>query len=114
MLLTERLIQPLVRLEPLPSSSTDSSWAVTTPSSRRPTSSQPTLPTRNLAFDGILSTTLPQLHPGEKVEHSVGVIFLASGSYSFRAAIEEVDLAVSSEALPHVHFSPLLHVDVAP
>lgn len=109
----ERPIRPYVRLEPLPSSSSDSSWTSPTTVPRRPTSTQPIAPRRNLAFDGTLARTLPLLQPGAEANHTVGVLFLASGNYSFRAAVEEVDLAATSEDPPNIRFSPILHVDVS-
>ena len=112
---TARPIQPYVRLEPLPSSSADTSWASTNISpSRRPASvGSSAVPARNVAFDGTLTRVLSPLQPGETGRHDLGVIFLASGDYAFRAALEEVDLSITKEeTVPKVRFSPVLHVKV--
>lgn len=108
----DRPFRPHVRLEPLPTSASETSWASTTSHTRRPTSIQTLAPTRNLAFDGTLATTLPLLQQGETALHTVGVIFLASGHFSFRVAVEEINLETASETPPKIRFSPLLRVDV--
>ena len=102
-----------MRLEPLPTGPGESSWAAPTSTIRRPNSTHPHSSTRNLAFDGILSRVLPLLDPGEETEHSVGVVFLASGKFTFRAVVEEVKGENTDNAEPKVRFSPLLQVDVS-
>jgi len=42
---------------------------------------------------------------------SVGLVFLAEGTFAFRAAVEEVQLRQVDE-LPNVRFSQALSVDV--
>ena len=111
----ERAIRPHVRLEALPTSSTGSSWSMPTPAAPRRVSSLPATPMpvpKTVAFDGVLSTTLPTLAPGESATHSIGAVLLASGSYSFRAAAEEV-VTVAPVQPPLVCFSPPVTVDVA-
>ncbi|GMK53639.1 hypothetical protein CspeluHIS016_0102250 [Cutaneotrichosporon spelunceum] len=111
----ERKLSPYVRLEALPTSSTDTSWSVPAPPpAPRRFSSLPATPMplpKTVAFDGVLAATLPSLGPGDSASHVVGAILLASGSYTFRAAAEEVSQAVAT-APPSVCFSPSVTVRV--
>jgi hypothetical protein len=58
------------------------------------------------------------MQPGDEVEMKVGVVFLAEGTFGFRAAVEEMDLDNQKVAdgvpgaLPIVRFSEVLSVDV--
>jgi hypothetical protein len=108
-------MKPFVRIEPLPSSSLDASWAAphAAPSRR----SQSTLPAamKNVVFDGTLATVLDTVQPGELIEHRVGVVFLANGLFGFRAAVEEVPVPLGRDGHKEdtpVRFSPLLRVEV--
>ncbi|BEJ13843.1 hypothetical protein CspHIS471_0310170 [Cutaneotrichosporon sp. HIS471] len=111
----ERSLRPYVRLEALPTSSTDTSWSVPAPPpAPRRLSSLPATPMplpKTVAFDGVLAATLPSLGPGDSASHTVGAILLASGSYTFRAAAEEVSQAVAT-APPSVCFSPSMTVHI--
>ena len=78
--------------------------------SRRPQSAIPSA-IRNVVFDGTLSQSLVELAPGETGVFSVGLVFLAEGTFAFRAAVEEVQLRQVDE-LPNVRFSQALRVDV--
>lgn len=104
MLMPERALRPYVRVEAIPTSSTDASWSVPAPPpAPRRFSSLPATPMplpKTVAFDGVLAATLPSLNPGDSATHVVGAILLASGSYTFRAAAEEVSLDASSAAAP--------------
>jgi hypothetical protein len=109
----ERPLRPYVRLEALPTSSTGGGWNPAAPPPRRsslPATTQ-ALP-KTVAFDGVLCTTLQTLAPGESAMHTVGAVLLAAGSYSFRAAAEEVVMLAPTEA-PLVCFSRPVSVDVA-
>jgi hypothetical protein len=66
---------------------------------------------KTVAFDGVLAATLPSLGPGDSASHVVGAILLASGSYTFRAAAEEVSQTAAT-APPSVCFSPSVTVRV--
>ena len=114
----ERSFRPYIRLEPLPSSSFDTSW--TSPAgqpSRRPQSTLP-IALRNVVFDGTLAQSLGEMQPGDEVEMKVGVVFLAEGTFGFRAAVEEMNQDNQKAAdgvpgaLPIVRFSEVLSVDV--
>ncbi|CAK9780718.1 unnamed protein product [Cutaneotrichosporon oleaginosum] len=111
----ERTLRPYVRLEALPTSSNDASWSVPAPPpAPRRFSSLPATPMplpKTVAFDGVLAATLPALAPGDSASHIVGAILLASGSYTFRAAAEEVSQTVTA-APPNVCFSPSITVRV--
>ena len=116
----DRPFRPLVRIEPLPSTSTDTSWATnrpTQPAANKRQSTQPQVTTKNLVVDGLLSAPLPLLHPGKEASHSVSVVFLARGTFAFRAAIEEISLPTDTETISEedspIRFSPLLKVIVA-
>jgi hypothetical protein len=74
---------------------------------------------RNVVFDGTLAQSLGELQPGEEAEMKVSVVFLAEGTFGFRAAVEEMDLSDDRSAphrelgaLPVVRFSEVLLVDV--
>ncbi|ORY31418.1 TRAPP II complex [Naematelia encephala] len=120
----ERPFRPLIHIEPLSSSSTDSSWASasTTPAPippRRPPSSIHTQnqPHRNILFDGTLTNLFPLLQPGQTGQRQVGVVFLASGTYAFRAAVEEVRSGdnrakIGDGDAPNLRFSPIRRVKV--
>lgn len=112
---TERPFRPSVKLEPLPSSSFDTSW--TSPAVQPPRRPQSTLPIalRNVVFDGTLAQSLGELQPGEVVDMKVGVVFLAEGTFGFRAAVEEIELdgrKAAPNVLPIVRFSEVLSVEV--
>lgn len=113
----EREVRPYVRLEALPTSSNDTSWSVPAPPpAPRRVSSLPAAPQpvpKTVAFDGVLASTLATLAPGESASHAVGAALLASGSYTFRAAAEEVGMVDQSDAPPNITFSPSVTVDVA-
>lgn len=110
-------MRPYVRLEAIPTSSTDASWSVPAPPpAPRRFSSLPATPMplpKTVAFDGVLAATLPSLGPGDSASHVVGAILLASGSYTFRAAAEEVPLVpFPTVQPPNVCFSPSISVHV--
>lgn len=112
----ERELRPYVRLEALPTSSTGSSWSMPgPPPAPKRLSSLPATPMpvpKTVAFDGVLATTLSTLAPGESATHTIGAVLLASGSYSFRAAAEEV-VDITPTSPPSVCFSPPVTIDVA-
>lgn len=45
---------------------------------------------KNLLVDGNRSKTIPHLEPGEKDVHGVSVVFMAKGTYTFRAIAREM------------------------
>ena len=59
-----------------------------------------------------------ELQPGEEAEMRVGVVFLAEGTFGFRAAVEQFRLKGSEGTegevvrVPDVRFSEALRVDV--
>lgn len=120
-LMAERPFRPHIKLEPLPSSSFDTSWTwlpLSTP--RRPQSTVP-IALRNVVFDGSREQTLGQLQPGEARQMSVGAVFLAEGVFGFRVAVEEVEVGRKApaeqgqgqgHAPPRVRFSEVLKVKV--
>ena len=65
---------------------------------------------KSIAFDGVLGAAMPVLEPGESATHTVGAVLLASGSFTFRAAAEEI---ADRPDPPPVCFSPSVSVDVA-
>ncbi|WVQ65923.1 uncharacterized protein L199_004101 [Kwoniella botswanensis] len=91
----ERPFRPFIHISPLPTSSTEQLWTES-PTHQQPNqrnSFQPQPPTttsKNVLFDGIASTILPLLSPGESVQWNIGVVFLALGKYGLRVAVEEV------------------------
>ncbi|EIW73613.1 hypothetical protein TREMEDRAFT_26647, partial [Tremella mesenterica DSM 1558] len=105
----ERSFRPLMRIESLPSSSSDSSWASIEPTVNRRYSIQPHV-SRNILMDGSQMTILPLLEPDGRADHTISIIFLASGTYSFRGAVEEILPDDGEET--KVRFSPLLIVKV--
>lgn len=111
----ERPLRPYVRLEAIPTSSNDNSWtSPAPPPAPRRVSSLPATPVpvaKTVAFDGVLDATLPLLQPGESASHVVGAVLLASGTYNFRAAAEEI--VPTSPIPPTVCFSPNVAVNVA-
>lgn len=109
---SDRPIRPYIRLEALPSSSLDESWAAARQTPRRPQSLQPIQPIKNVVFDGSLTDALDILEPGAIVEYSVGAVFLSAGSYHFRSAIEEIVEGPKLDSLPLIRFSDLLTVNV--
>jgi len=64
---------------------------------------------KNLLVDGPLSTEVT-LNPGEEAEHVVPLVFLAKGSYGFRAIVQEVLDGGGGPGL--LRFSPVLEVTV--
>jgi hypothetical protein len=94
----DRPITLRVTLEPLPS--TEPGY------SRR----QPSAALKNLLIDGSVATVLPVLQAGEKGEHVVPVVFLAKGTYAFRAVAQEVHGDGAGEGL--IKFSSVLEVAV--
>ncbi|TXT13431.1 hypothetical protein VHUM_00798 [Vanrija humicola] len=111
----ERPLRPYVRLEAIPTSSNDNSWtSPAPPPAPRRVSSLPATPVpvaKTVAFDGVLDAALPLLQPGESASHVVGAVLLASGTYNFRAAAEEI--VPPSPIPPTVCFSPSVAVNVA-
>ncbi|WVN88627.1 uncharacterized protein L203_103838 [Cryptococcus depauperatus CBS 7841] len=107
---------PHIHLEPLPSSSTDHSWASLKPIVHPISSKRHSSPHKNILFDGLVSSSLPSLKQGEKTTYKVGMMFLAVGEYGFRAAVEEFNPGNKGYSTPEnakkVWFSPLLSVDV--
>ena len=87
-----------ITLEPLPS--LDASF------NRR----LPSMALKNLLVDGPLSTEVT-LNPGEEAEHVVPLVFLAKGSYGFRAIVQEVPDG-GGGAMGLLRFSPVLEVTV--
>ncbi|ORX40220.1 transport protein Trs120 or TRAPPC9 TRAPP II complex subunit-domain-containing protein [Kockovaella imperatae] len=118
--LTNRLeipYQPFVRLEALPTLNSEPSWAQSTPARRPPSGAPPVHNLKNVILDGCLGQVLPLIQPGESSTHSLSAIFLAAGSYSFRAAVDEVvfqarDSGDEVKPPPRVRFSPLVTVNV--
>lgn len=109
----ERRLRAYVRLEALPTSSNDSSWSQPPAPTPRRVSSLPPAPApapKSIAFDGVLGAAMPLLEPGESAAHTVGAVLLASGSFTFRAAAEEI---AERPDPPPVCFSPSVSVDVA-
>lgn len=110
----DRPFRPSVNIVPLPSSAVDSSWAApaSSASANKRLSNVPAAG-RNVAFDGVLTHVLPALPPGDAAEHTLGVCFLASGKYAFRAAVEEIDINTPPGAHsppPEIWFSDILQV----
>lgn len=64
---------------------------------------------KNLLIDGAVSTVLPALNSGDKGEHVVPVVFLAKGTYAFRAIIQEQG---QGQGTGLVKFSSVLEVVV--
>lgn len=109
----ERKLRAYVRLEALPTSSNDASWSQPPAPTPRRISSLPAAPMpapKSIAFDGVLGAAMPVLEPGESATHTVGAVLLASGSFTFRAAAEEI---ADRPDPPPVCFSPSVSVDVA-
>lgn len=81
--LPEQPLTCLVRLDPLPASQylSDPGYG------SRP--SQP-LSTQHVVFDGMLTQTLPMVQPGQSRQHTLDAIFLAEGSFNFRATAAEL------------------------
>lgn len=112
----ERPLRPHVRLEPSPSSPSDISWTTPIPPiiNRRPSSVQP-IPShiKNIVFDGSLSQHLDLLQPGESGYLELSAIFLSTGEFRFRAAVEEIILSDrKTEEIPVVRFSQVLTVKI--
>ncbi|ODN75626.1 hypothetical protein L198_08156 [Cryptococcus wingfieldii CBS 7118] len=111
---------PYIHLEPLPSSPLDYSWTSPASSNRAPPPGQLSHPHKNVLFDGLSSSTLPKLENGANGTFVVGATFLAGGSYSFRAAVEMIDLGKTGEegveggfeSGKKIWLSPLLHLNV--
>lgn len=109
----ERSLRAYVRLEALPTSSNDASWSQPPAPTPRRISSLPAAPIpapKSIAFDGVLGAALPLIEPGESATHTVGAVLLASGSFTFRAAAEEI---ADRPEPPPVCFSPSVSVEVA-
>ncbi|OCF62347.1 hypothetical protein L486_02015 [Kwoniella mangroviensis CBS 10435] len=118
----ERPFRPFIHISPLPTSSTEQLWTES-PTHQQPkhrNSFQPQPPTttsKNVLFDGIASTILPLLSPGESVRWKIGVVFLALGKYGLRVAVEEVPLIdprieEDEEKEKKIWFSSVLNVIV--
>ncbi|KAK8858467.1 hypothetical protein IAR55_002694 [Kwoniella newhampshirensis] len=118
-------LRPYVHLEPLPSSPHDQSWTQASFSStsdptsaRRPQSV--TAPhhhgNKNVLLDGVSSGLMAPLNSGERGEWKMGAMFLASGQFGLRAAVEQVSeqkkAGEDGEQRGKVWFSSVLHVDV--
>ncbi|WVQ96819.1 hypothetical protein IAU59_003926 [Kwoniella sp. CBS 9459] len=110
----ERPFRPLIHLAPLPSSHADTSWAQaqshasSRPDSARPTSLNLAHPqnqnqnsNKNVLFDGVSSSALDLLKPGQSAEWRVGACFLVSGTYGLRAAVEEIPPSSDNEGGDH-------------
>lgn len=65
---------------------------------------------KNLLVDGPLSTEVT-LNPGQEVGHVVPLVFLAKGSYGFRAIVQELT-DEGGGVMGLLRFSPVLEVTV--
>lgn len=115
----ERPYRPYINLACLPTSSTDYSWARPTSIYRPPPTEQHSHahPHRNVLFDSYPAGPLTMLQKGEKDVYEVGMTFLASGEYGFRASVEEIKRKdregdVEQVGERKVWFSPVLQVQV--
>lgn len=66
---------------------------------------------KNLLIDGSLSTEIT-LKQGERGEHIVPLLFLAKGTYGFRAIVQETSTDGSILGAGLVKFSSVLEVKV--
>ncbi|KAK4685431.1 trafficking protein particle complex subunit 9, partial [Tremellales sp. Uapishka_1] len=66
-------------------------------------------PKKTVLLDGLATETLSVIQPNQSVNHAISAIFLATGAFSFRVAVEEV---VESEAPARVWTSSLSKVDI--
>lgn len=99
--MSERTTRLEITLEPL----TTPFWAAT--DSRHRPSAQGL---KNLLIDGRLSRIIPSFPSGGHETHTVSMVFLAKGIYSFRAVAREVAKVPGSEGL--IRFSSTLTVNV--
>jgi hypothetical protein len=93
---TERSIRIRVTLEPLTSTDTRSR--------------HPSAATKNLMIDGSRTKMTRDLQPGDKETHTVSVMFMAKGQYTFRAIAQELMETPGNEGL--TKFSSVLSVQV--